>query len=189
MFAQTASITLKILFFRAGPEDLPYSEALTRVLLPAAVLANYLMFAMALPAGMAAAMAVAMLAGVALVTHGLLKARQLASRFNQTFNGLLATGTVLTLLLLPPFTQVAPILVKAAQNPQLLEHPENLGMPQGAVMLMNLLNLWNLAVSAHIYRSAMNVNYGVGILLALLAAFAALIVVVLSGSLAGAVFA
>lgn len=189
MFVQAATITFRILLFRAGPQDMPYSQELTRVLLPAAVVANFWIFSMALPLAMSAAMALAMIAGVALITNTLLKARRLGDRFNQTFNALLATGAVLTLLLLPPFAQVAPTLVKATQNPQMLEHPENLELPQGAVMLMNLLNFWNLGVTAHIFRHAMNVSFGFGVLFALLAAFTALFIVMISGSMIGAILA
>lgn len=189
MFTQTASVTFKLLLFRAGPEDLPYSRELTRLLLPLAALANFCIFSQVLPRAMAGAMAVAMVIGMALSTQTLLGLRKLPQRFNQTFNALLATGALLTLALTLPFAQVAPVLMQAAQNPQLLQHPEQLTLPQAPVLLMNLLNFWNLAVSAHILRGAMNVNFGIGILLALVAAFAALIIAVFIGSLTGSLFA
>lgn len=186
MYAQTATTTLKILMFRAGPQDLPFSVDLTRTLMPLAVVANFWMFSMALPMAMAVAMSIAMVGGMAMVTNSLLKARKMTPRFNQTFNALLATGTVLTLLQLPPFSQVAPILVKATLNPKMLENPEALNLPQGAVMLMNLLTFWSLGVTAHIYRSAINVNFGIGILVAVLVAFAVWFLMMVSGSLVGA---
>lgn len=188
MFAHVASVTLKIMTFRAGPAELPYSLDLTRALLPAAVVANFWVFAKALPLAMSVVMAIGMVAAIALATNGLLKARKMDNRFNQTFNALLLTGTLLNLLMLAPFSAVAPMLVKAAQNPQLLEHPEDLNLPQGAVMLMNLLNFWNFAVTAHIFRKAMEVNFGIGLLLALLVAFAALMFIMISGTMAGAIF-
>lgn len=189
MFQQALQTTFRILAFRAGPEDMPYSADLTRVLLPAAVVANFWVFSMALPLAMAVAMAFAMVGGMALATHGLLRARGLQARYQQTFSALLAVNALLTLLLIPPFSQVAPAILEAAKNPELLQDPEQLKLPQGAVLLMNLLNFWNFGVNAHILRNAMNVNLLVGILLTLVMMFIALFAVLFGGSLAASLLA
>lgn len=185
MYSQAAAVILKILLFRAGPQDLPYSTELTRLLLPLAVAANYCVFALVLPVPMAVVMALMMIGGMALATRSLLRARQMPERYNQTFNALLATGAVLTFALLPPFSAVAPKLLTALQDPKVLENPEALDMPQGAVLLMNALNFWNLAVTSSIFRHAMNVNLLLGVLIALLVAFITLFAVMFGGTLVG----
>ncbi|SFF65532.1 hypothetical protein SAMN04488120_11811 [Fontimonas thermophila] len=188
MFAQVLTVTLRILGFRAGPQDFPYDPRLTWPLVSITGLANFLVFVQVLPAVSSAAMAAAMIAGTALVTRSILRARNLAPRFNQTFNSLLATAAVLTLLLLPLFMQVAPVLREIAAKPQLLEQPDALRLPQGVVFTMNLLNFWNFAVTAHIFRHAANVQLWVGVIIALIIAFVVLFFVAFAGSLVGAMF-
>jgi len=188
MFAQVLAVTLRILGFRAGPQDFPFEPRLTTPLMLFAGLANFLVFAQVLPVASALAMAAAMIGGTALVTRSVLRARDLASRFNQTFNALLATAAVLTLLLLPLFAQVAPALREIAAKPELLEQPDALQLPQGVVFAMNLLNFWNFAVTAHIFRHAANVQLWVGVIIALIIAFVVLFFVAFAGTFVGALF-
>lgn len=188
MFAQVFAVTLRILGFRAGPQDFPYDPRLTAPLALLAGLANFLVFVQVLPMASSAAMAAAMVGGTALVTRSVLRARGLLERYNQTFNALLATAAVLTLLLLPLFSQVAPMLREIAVKPELLEQPDALQLPQGIVFAMNLLNFWNFAVTAYIFRHAANVQLWVGVLIALIIAFVVLFFVAFAGSIAGALF-
>ena len=184
MFSQALGVALRILAFRAGPQDFPYSPQLPQVIVPLAVLANYLVFVQALPPLMSLLMAVTAVAGLALVTRGLLRARTLDNRYNQTLSALLACSAILSLMLLPPFTQVAPVLLKVAANPQLMDHPEALQLPQGAAFLMNLLNIWNFAVTVYIFRQAANVGTGLGVLITVFATLAVAFLVVFSASIA-----
>jgi hypothetical protein len=133
MFVQVINTTLRILFFRAGPQDFPYANGLTQVLVALAVAANALVFSRILPLAMSVAMAGAMVGAMALVTHSVLKARQMGNRFQQTFNALLATTAVLTLVLLPPFSQIAPQILQLAKNPELLTDPDAVKIPATAV--------------------------------------------------------
>lgn len=188
MFAQVFAVTLRILGFRAGPQDFPYDPRLTAPLALLAVAANFLIFVQVLPAPSSAAMAAAMVGGTALVARSVLRARGLLGRFTQTFNALMATAALLTLLLLPLFAQVAPALREIAAQPELLENPDALKLPQGVVFLMNLLNFWNFAVTAHILRHAANVQLWVGILIALIIAFVVLFFVAFAGTFVGALF-
>lgn len=188
MFSQALMVSLRILAFRAGPQDFPYSPQLTQVIAPLAVAANYLVFSQVLPVAMSLAMALTAVAGIALVTRGLLRARQVEARFNQTFNALLATTTLLTLLLIPAFAQLAPKLQELAQNPALMNNPEALQLPQGAAFLMNLLNVWNFAVSTSIFRQAANARLGLGLLFAVCAALSVAFLVIVSGSFAAVLF-
>ncbi|MFA5939087.1 MAG: hypothetical protein WC809_07000 [Sinimarinibacterium sp.] len=188
MFAQAFAVTLRILGFRAGPQDFPFDPRLTWPLALLAVAANFLIFVQVLPGASSAAMACAMVGGTALVTHSVLRTRGLLSRFNQTLNALLATAALLTLLLVPLFAQIAPALKEIAAQPELLENPEALKLPQGVVFLMNLLNFWNFAVTAHILRHAANVQLWIGIVIALIIAFVVLFFVAFAGTFVGALF-
>lgn len=185
MYAQTFAVTLRILGFRAGPQDFPFDPRLTAPLMLLAGLANFLVFVQVLPVVSSAAMAAAMIAATALVTRSVLRARDLLSRYNQTFNALLATAAALTFMLLPLFAQVAPSLREVAANPELLEQADALKLPQGVVFLMNLLNFWNFGVTAHIFRHAANVQLWVGVVIALIIAFVVLFFVAFAGTLAG----
>ena len=188
MFVQVVSATLRILFFRAGPQDFPFAQGLTQIFVLLAAAANALVFSLVLPLPMAVAMAMAMVGAVALVTHTVLKARQLGNRFQQTFNALLATTSVLTLALLPPFAQIAPQILELAKNPELLNKPDAVHISTFAVFFMNLVNFWNFAVTAHIFRHAAGVNLWIGFFIAFIASGIALFLGVVGGSIGGALF-
>lgn len=188
MFVQAINVTLRILIFRAGPQDFPFGSGLTQVCVLLAAAANALVFSQVLPVPMSLAMSIAMVAAIALVTQSVLKARKLENRFQQTFNALLATTSVLTLSLLPPFAQIAPQILEVTKNPELLNNPEALHISGAAVFFMNLANFWNFAVTAHIFRHAANVNLWAGFLIAFIAAGIVLFLGVLGGSIGGVLF-
>lgn len=168
MLASLLNATLRILFFRAGPQDLPYEPKLTAPLALAAALATGLqmMPVLALPAAIAAAIATVAVLGA--TTRLVLRMRQLEARFHQTFAALLATSALLTLLIVPFFMQLAPALVELAGNPALLEHPEQMStpLPVGAAFVITAVSLWNFFVNASIFRHALNSSFGVGLLVA-----------------------
>lgn len=162
MFAQVLSATLRILSFRAGPEDFPFdaSRRLTAICLIFALLVNTLFVALLSPlifAFVSAAMNVGLLA---LLTRSALAARKLDNRFQQTFNALLLTTSLLTLAMTPFWAQLAPILLEiarlASKNPDLLNHPEQWPQMSGlANFLLAALGFWQIAVIGHIfYRAA-----------------------------------
>lgn len=188
MFAQVINATLRILFFRAGPQDFPYANGLTQACVALAVAANALVFSQVLPLSMAIAMAIAMVAAVSLVTQSVLRARKLSNRFQQTFNAMLATTSLLTLALLPPFAHIAPQILEVTKNPELLNNPEALNISSTAVFIINLVNFWNFTVTAHIYRHAAGVNLWVGFFIAFVAAGIVLFLGVLGGSIGGVLF-
>ena len=188
MFAQVISTTLRILFFRAGPQDFPFAQGLTQICVVSAAIANALVFAQVLPVPMSVAMAMAMVGAMALVTHSVLKSRKLENRFQQTFNALLTTTTVLTLALLSPFAQIAPQIIELAKNPELLTKPDAVHIPAFAVFFMNLVNFWNFAVTAHIFRHAAGVNLWAGFFIAFVASGIALFLGVVGGSIGGVLF-
>lgn len=188
MYAQVLAVTLRILGFRAGPQDFPYDPRLTPTLVLIAGGANAVLFGQVLPLPTALTMAVAMLGGTALVTRSVLRARAVPERFTQTFNALLATAAVLTLAMLPLFAQVAPVLRQVAENPELLQQEGGVQLPQGLAFLMNLINFWNFAVTAFVFRHAANVQLWLGVIIALILAFVVLFCVIFAGLLAGLLF-
>lgn len=188
MFAQAISTTLRILILRAGPQDFPYAKGLTQACVVLAAAANALVFSQVLPLAMSVAMSIAMVAAVALVTQSVLKARKLDNRFQQTFNALLASTSLLTLALFPPFAQIAPQILEVTKNPELLNNPDALHVSGAAVFVINLVNFWNFVVTAHIFRHAAGVNLWVGFLIAFIAAGIVLFLGVLGGSIGGVLF-
>ena len=169
MFANAALRTLQLLFFRVGPQDFPYAGELARLVPALAIAGNVALLAVVLPPLLAIAIAVTMVAVLALYTHSLLRARGLPSRFQQTFNSLLATDVALKLVMLPAFYQLAPKLAEIAQHPELLNDPDKIGLPSAPLLVTNLVSYWSFAVSANIYRHAANVNILLGILLTVIA--------------------
>ncbi|QHS10110.1 hypothetical protein [Sinimarinibacterium sp. NLF-5-8] len=188
MFAPILIASLRILGFRAGPQDFPFDERLTTPLVAFAVMANSVIFVQVLPLATSLAMAAAMVAATALMTRSILNARQLGARFTQTFHALLATSALLMLMLAPLFAQMVPVLREVQADPSLLEHPESLKMPQGVAFLMNLINFWSFVVTAHIFRHAANIRMWGALLVALLVAVVSLFAVMFAGSIAGMVF-
>lgn len=180
----TLVTTLKILLFRAGPQDMPYNPTLTRLLLTLAALSNWLLFALLLAPLPAALMAVASVLGVVLATEGILRSRGFTNRVSQTLSALLATSTLLNLLMLIPASQLAPHLAELAKHPELLKQPDKLNLPQGAVLGVDAINLWAFAVSAWIYRQAAGARALGGVGFALLASVLVMVLVFFVATLA-----
>jgi len=168
MLVDAAWRTLQILFFRAGPQDFPYDPRLAYALPAIAIAGNVLFLAVVLPLGMSVAVAVAIVGMLALYTRAVLRARNLLTRFQQTYNALITTDLALKLIMLPAFAMLAPKLTELAQKPELLEDPQNLAMPQGPVLFANVITYWSFAVSTNIYRHAAQISIPIGVLVALL---------------------
>lgn len=169
--------TLRILVFRAGPQDMPYSPTLTRVLLSFAAISNLLLFGLLLPPLGAALMAVASVLGLVIATELILRPRGLTNRVSQTLSALLATGTIINLLMLIPASVLAPHLIELAKHPELLKQPNQLKLPSGPVLGVDALNVWAFIVSANIYRQAAGSRALGGIGFAILASVVVLVLV------------
>lgn len=204
MFSNVLNATLRILLFRGGPQDLPFAPNLMPLLLAAAVLANVLLFGLLLPVGLAMVISVMLIASIGFSTRQVLRLRKLEPRFQQTYNALLATGTVLTLAQIPLMAQLAPEMLRVLQlSAQALEQQQQLGagaaagpllppqdMPQFSgplVFLLNMLSFWNFAVQAYIFRQATEVSLWIGAFIALVVSMIALVFAVFGGSLIAAI--
>ncbi len=193
MLPQAFWISLRVLFFRAGPEDLPYDSGrvLSFACIVFGVLANsavamisaqgalqtHTLTAMP-PAAFMVVVGVAAVLAMGLFTRLALQARQLENRFQQTFNTLLLTSSVLSLVMVPPMRLMIPLLSlfqKLEAHPELANDPATIAALPPWSLLLSLLLLgllvWQFAVTAYIYRRAANVKVGGGILIALLCVF------------------
>ena len=186
MSVATIVTILKLLLFQAGPQDMPFSPPLTRLLLTLSALTSWLLFGLMLGPLPAAFMAVVNVLAVVVATEFILRTRQVSNRVSQTLSALLATGIVINLLMMIPASRLAPHLLEISKNPDLLKHPDQLKLPQAAVLGVDLLNLWAFAVSAYIYRQAAGVRVLGGIGFALLASLLGLALVFFAGTLLSA---
>jgi hypothetical protein len=197
MLPQAFWTSLRILFFRSGPEDFPYDpgRSLSIACIAFGLLANAAlamamgelavrMHAVTIPTTvvLAIAVAVASVLAMGLFTRLALQVRQLDNRYQQTFNALLMTSSILSLALVPLVHLLAPLMPiaqelneKLAANPGLAQDPDTLSaLPGWSVLLMLVmpwLVVWQFAVTSFIYRRAANVRTGGGILIALLCVF------------------
>jgi hypothetical protein len=185
MFGSALTTALKILMFRAGPQDMPFSPQLPRITAAIAILSNALVLALFAPPWLALTVAIAAVFGVVFATDLILRSRQLSARLPQTLSALLLTNAILNLLLLWPTSSVAPVLLQVAKHPELLKQQGALDIPAGASLAVDLINLWALMVSAHIYRAAAKTRLLGGVGFALLVALTVLAVVFFIASLAG----
>lgn len=158
MLAPVFAATLKILFFKGGPEDFPYDPGrnLTLACAVFAVLANAAVLSFLLPPLFALVGAGVNTAFLAFYTRVNLTARKLDNRFQQTINALLVSTSVLTLMMIPFFAKLAPVLLEIAEllrkDPTLANKPEQLpAPPSGAVMMLMMLGLWQIAVMCRIF--------------------------------------
>lgn len=177
MFSASLLATFRILFFKAGPQDFPFDQSprLTRVVTVLALLANVLFLGAVLPPVVAVVASAASIAAMALVIRLVLGSRKMLNRFQQTFNAMLATSTVLTLAMTPGGVMLAPVLIKfyddLDKNPDLAQHPElwpHSPEVSWASTLIMLLMLWQFAVTTRIFRQSAEVTLGRGLMAALM---------------------
>lgn len=188
MLNQIVAVTVRILLFRAGPQDFPHAPALVPWIPAAAIAGYYVVFRTLLAPATAVVLASVSVGALAFVTHSLLSARRVQNRFQQTFHALLATSLVLTLASLPPMMALAPAMRELAQNPDLLQQPGAVQVSPLASLLLNALNLWNFAVCAHIFRHAADTRLWTGALIALFVVFSVLLLSILFAQIVLALF-
>lgn len=182
MSNQALATVFRILLFRAGPQDFPHSAAATRVVVPLTALVWFLQYRLTLPLVQAMVQALASLAVLGGFSFVLLQKRGLLNRLRQTLDSLFLSDALLTLLLLPPLSLIAPQMIRIADNPELARSEPLPALPALAVMVVSL---WNFMVTAHIYRNALDTHLGVGALVSLLATLVTVsVATVISGLMA-----
>lgn len=178
---QWISVTLRILFFRAGPQDLPFWPQATVGVAAAAVGANYLAFVQAVPGWLSLLLGLIAVGTLVQITRAVLRGRGLESRSAQTLQALLGTTTLLTLALIPVTRELGPVLSQIAADPTLIEKPGAVVIPMGALWTALLLNIWNFAVTAFIFRHAVNLKMGGSLVLTLVLVLTVSLVVNIAG--------
>ena len=187
MLTQVARATLRILLFRAGPQDFPFDPGLTRVLVPLAILVNFLLAAITLPPVLAIVAAVITVYALSFSTRTMLRLRQVENRYDQTFHALLATSSVMSALVILPTAKLKPQIMLLAQKPELMNNPDAL-LPPGLALSLLLLLTWNFIVTASIYRQAAGFRMPLAVLAALLISISLQVFVSLATSTIGSVF-
>ncbi|MDB5986623.1 MAG: hypothetical protein JWR16_1676 [Nevskia sp.] len=175
MFNQAFWISLRILIFRAGPEDFPFdgSRRLLGACVALAFIVNVFAGAVALPLYASLFTALAVVGSYAVTARSALVRRGLMNRFQQTLNALLVTNALLTLAVLPALIQIAPVIIEfihqVQQNPDLANHAEqwpHVGL--GLELWFDLTFIWQFAIGAYIFKRATNTSALVGVLFVLM---------------------
>lgn len=164
MFFQTLRVTVDILFLRRGPQDMPASWNLLGALAALYLIVHVAQALIAASFGSALLQALVATALLAAYTRIALQLREHLPRLAQTLSALFAVGIVATVVLLGPTAAMGSVLQQLAQggNPQTIEQP-----PIFAVLLALVVFIWLVIADAHIFRHALDVSMGIGVLVAL----------------------
>ena len=166
-----------LVFFRAGPQDLPYApRALIVLLLIGAGLGVAFDLRQGHPWAAIVGANVGTLVALAALS-GLLRWRGRPERFVQTALALIATSLLFELALLPLALVIG---LPLPPNPQLDSHQTL------ALLAVFVLALWQVAISVNILRHAMDIPVAGGVLALLAIAFADLTAAVLVSAAMGA---
>lgn len=140
-----------IILLRQGPQVLPASGFLLSLALGAHWGTGVLLGLFSLSPGLALLSALAGTLIMVALVHGLLLLHGLHSRATQTLSALAGCEVLLGLLALP----LTALFFAGG------------GMAELATLLSLLLLGWNIAVAAHIFRHALGVSMGMGVLFAI----------------------
>ncbi|MGH8213638.1 MAG: hypothetical protein ACREPP_10480 [Rhodanobacteraceae bacterium] len=165
-----------LVFFRAGPQDMPYAP---RTLIALLVIGAVLEVAFDLHQGNSGAMIaganIGTLAALA-VLFALLRWRGRPERFVQTALSLVATGLLFELVLLPLVLVIGlPLPPNAQLSPR----------QTAALLALFVLALWQVAISINILRQALEIPVAGGVLALLAIGFADLMASVLVAAAPG----
>lgn len=151
---QLTRLFFDICLFRRGPQDVPASMWLLRVVLALYVGLGVVMLSVdggSLWRGIAKALVdLALLTGI---TWGALSWRRLQARFVQTMTALLGTGVVLSAVALPVVRWLYLSTSAGSVDP-------------AAAMIWFVLLIWSLAVMGHVMRNALQGSYALGAMFA-----------------------
>jgi hypothetical protein len=201
MFSQALQATLQILLFRAGPEDFPYSEdgRLDRACQALGVLATAVLFGLVQPLPLAVLDGLVATAVVSLYVRLVLRLRGLDARIQQTRNALLASGSLLMLVLALPMSAVMPVMMEfletiaAAQQaagpdapPQPITPEQMPQVPVFAGLVIDLLGLWFAASATHVLRRATGIPRFTAAMMALLLIGNVMVAMMITGNLLSA---
>lgn len=159
MYTHSLAVILKLLLLRAGPEDLPFSRDLTRVMFVLGTVSATALMGIGAPLPVALLMALAGIAANALFTWGVLEPRGLRNRFQQTFNAQMGIGVFFALAMVPAFMVIAPEMARVIADAELAQRLREgdatvVHLPLWIGLYIDVVFLWSLVVNAHILRGA-----------------------------------
>jgi hypothetical protein len=157
---QLANLFLDIALLRRNPQDLPASPLLLRVSLLAVVISYVLALGSRYSLFESLARALVDVAFLGVFVYALLMWARHGARFNQSFTALCGTGTILNLVSWPVFG----LLNEGAAGDSF----GTLGL-----LLMIGIVIWGIAVTAHIFRQALNRDWSQAVAMSLLYMFCA----------------
>lgn len=148
---------LDIALLRAGPQDVPYSPALVGLTAAVAAAVSYPAISTFSPGSDPALQLLVLIGFNAAFAYAVLQLRGLGARFVQTATALFGTDALITAVALP--------LLRLSGAPE--------SQAPAAVLVFIGLLFWNLAVVGHIFRHALSVAMGAGVMVALAYTFGA----------------
>lgn len=155
-FQYLAKLYLDLLLLRQGPQQLPVSRSWLRLLLVFYALSNVAVLWQVAPLLAATLLGLFDLLLVATVTAGLLWAKGLFNRYQQTLSAVTGCGTVFNVLSVP-------LVYGGGLETMAPEQAEVLAAP---ILLLSIaFSCWSFAVSVHIIRHALSLSVGRSILL------------------------
>ena len=166
-----------LVFFRAGPQDMPYApRTLVALLVIGAVLDIGFDLYKGSPAAMIAGANVGTLSALAAL-FALLRWRERSERFVQTALSLVATGLLFEIVLLPLALVIGlPLTPNAQLDPR----------QSSALLALFVLALWQVSISVNILRHALDIPVAGGVLVLLAIGFSDLMAaVVVAAALGG----
>lgn len=202
MYSQALRVTLALALFKGGPQDMPYSQSLTRMAVVLAIASTVLLLSGVVPMSLALATGVGGVAGVAFFTRQVLRSRRLENRFAQTLVSQLMVGSLFALAMWPAFLAMAPAMQAMMEAMRTMAasggdaaavlgtaEQEALQPPAWAALWSDVLFIWSLVASARIHRLAADVNRLSSWLLTLMSVFVLLGFIMLAQFLAALLFA
>lgn len=164
MLVQTLRTTVDILLLRRGPQHLPASWNLLGLLAALYLIVHLGQALTIVPFGSALLQALVATGLLALYVRVALQVRDRMARFAQTLSALLAVGVLATIVLLGPTAAMGPVLqqMAAGDASQMTQPP-----PLLPLLMAVVVSIWLLVVNGHIFRHALDVPLGFGVLVAL----------------------
>ena len=157
---QFANLFLDIALLRRNPQDLPASPLLLRLSLLAVVISYVLALGSRYSIVESLARAVVDVAFLGMFVYGLLVWSQHRARFNQSFTALCGTGTILNLISWPVFGLLG-------------DGRSGDSFSTFGLLLMIGIVIWGIAITAHIFRQALNRDWSQAVAMSLLYMFCA----------------
>ncbi len=198
MFNQALHATLQILLFRKGPEDFPYSAdgRLDKACTALGIFATAMLFGIVQPLPLAIFDGAVATLVVTLYTRLVLRLRGLEARQQQTRNALLATGSLLMLVMWLPMSMVMPVMTQFIESmaaAQQAAGPDAAPLPITAEQLpqvpvlfglmLDVLGLWFAANATHVLRQATGAVRFAAAMMALLMISNVMVAMVIAGNL------